>query len=89
MKKSNSPSTQPKPKTTSSEQLSSRKKRLRINDKLADLENNLSGAAAVIDILTDKAHYFLDLCIDAGVISDRARTDYKELCETLAPELKE
>lgn len=58
-----------------------RKKRLRIYDALQNLDNELSGVEAIIGILSDKAQYCLDLCIDAGVMIERAR-DEREILRT-------
>lgn len=65
------------------------KKHIRIHDALQNLDNELSGISAIIDILSDKAQYCLDLCIDAGVMIEHARDERELLRKTLDLRSKE
>ena len=55
----------------------------RIHDALQNLETELNGADALYLILLEKAHYFHNLCEDAGKMLKQAKAEYQNLKEAL------
>lgn len=61
------------------------KQQLQIYDALVNLENELNAATALNSVLFDKAHYFMELCEDAGKVLGYAHKERQKLKEALKP----